>query len=169
MRLPRVTNDSALARARIRKLMSQQDLAELLGTTSIVVSNWEYGRRYPSPEFMEKLVKVLGVPEDELFPDSLKIKAAAVQQMKTYIQNIDGVWYAFAGNPETKTVCGIGHDITKDRGVPTAEWTDEGIKAVAKPSPNYHGAYKRALIGGNFMGTIKDGVLPEGRPKEVQK
>ena len=59
--LPRHTNDSAIARARIDKGMTQGQLAEALGCTQANVAGWETGNRKPKMQSLMKIADVLGV------------------------------------------------------------------------------------------------------------
>ena len=51
---------------RIRKNMSQQELADAIGVKSHVVSRWETGVNYPSIENLLKVSEVLNVSVDYL-------------------------------------------------------------------------------------------------------
>lgn len=55
-----------LTDARNSKGLSQQALADLLGTTHVNVSRWERGITRPTPYFRAKLTKILGKSEGEL-------------------------------------------------------------------------------------------------------
>lgn len=52
---------------RVKKGMSQSDLAKALGTTQMTVSAWETGRSTPRPPMMQKIADYFGVSKDELF------------------------------------------------------------------------------------------------------
>ena len=54
---------------RKEKGISQEALAELLGTTRQAVSKWENGRGYPETEKMLKLSEIFGVTLDYLLKD----------------------------------------------------------------------------------------------------
>lgn len=47
--------------------IKQQDLADMLGRTKSVISNWERGANSPDVEICEKLCKILRVTPNELF------------------------------------------------------------------------------------------------------
>lgn len=63
---PRKTNDSPLARIRIDKGLTQEELAALAGCHPVNISRWEHGTRIPSGKSLVKLAKALGVPMEEL-------------------------------------------------------------------------------------------------------
>lgn len=52
---------------RIRKLLTQEELAERLGVSRSAVAAWETGRKYPQMSTAIEIAKVLGVTVDELF------------------------------------------------------------------------------------------------------
>lgn len=54
-------------------MWSQQELADLLGTTQNTVSRWELGITNPSPYFTKKLCEIFGRPPQDLgFLDDTK-------------------------------------------------------------------------------------------------
>ena len=48
------------------------EVAALIGTTDVSVWRWEHGRHRPKVEARRRLSKVLGLPEDVLFPEQVK-------------------------------------------------------------------------------------------------
>ena len=52
---------------RIRKLLTQEDLAERLGVSRSTVAAWETGRIYPQASRLMDLAKALGVTVEQLF------------------------------------------------------------------------------------------------------
>ena len=58
--------NSRLHDARLDRGWSQQDLAELVGTTSVNISRWENGSNFPSPYYRQKLCDVFGKTPAEL-------------------------------------------------------------------------------------------------------
>lgn len=58
---------------RVKKGMSQSDLAKVLGTTQMTVSAWETGRSTPRPPMMQKIADYFGVSKDDLFLQHLTI------------------------------------------------------------------------------------------------
>ena len=52
---------STLKEIRIRKGMTQVDLAKLMGVTMNSIARWEQGANKPSEENMDKLKKVLEI------------------------------------------------------------------------------------------------------------
>lgn len=63
---PRSTNNSAIARIRIERGMTQQELAEKIGVTYSNVSRWERGEVSPTIKSMLKIAAVLGCSLDDL-------------------------------------------------------------------------------------------------------
>ena len=64
--LPRHTNDSAIARARIDKGMTQGQLAEAVGCMQKDISRWERGVYSPRVDVLAKMAEVLGCSVDSL-------------------------------------------------------------------------------------------------------
>lgn len=52
--------------ARYQREWSQQELADLLGTTPLNISRWERGLTSPNPYFRRKLCAAFGLSEIEL-------------------------------------------------------------------------------------------------------
>ncbi len=73
--------------------------------------------------------------------------------VRTYIQQIDGKYYAFAGDDILYQVYSIGADSPAE-GRWFARWTDSGIKYVSSPSPNKASAKKKAKRHGDYFGEI---------------
>jgi DNA-binding transcriptional regulator YiaG len=61
---------SPLKRLRVKRFMTQKQLAEALGVTEATVSNWEAGRSVPklTPVQYKKLLEILQITSAEL-PD----------------------------------------------------------------------------------------------------
>lgn len=77
--------------------------------------------------------------------------------MKTYIKQIEWQYYAFAGDSQKGQVYSIGSDKPSAETGGTiwfAEWTDNGIKYVASPSPSREAAYRKAKRHGEYAGEI---------------
>jgi len=53
--------------ARLRKEMSQKDLAVLIGKSKNVISNWENGRHKPNADQIELLCGILDIPVSDIF------------------------------------------------------------------------------------------------------
>lgn len=75
---------------RIFRGIKQQQLADALGKSKSVISNWERGENSPDPDSCEKLCKILKVTPNQLFgweenPDYVK----HVQKMQKYQADID--------------------------------------------------------------------------------
>ena len=58
--------NSRLHDARLDRGWSQQDLAELVGTTFVNISRWENGSNFPNPYYRQKLCEVFGKTPAEL-------------------------------------------------------------------------------------------------------
>lgn len=53
-----------IRRAREQRGWSQRDLARALGVEHAQISKWETGRNMPSPRYLERLGRELGVPAE---------------------------------------------------------------------------------------------------------
>ena len=51
---------------RLRRFMTQKDLAARLGVPYQTVQRWESGRAFPRPSYLKRLCEVLEVGPDEL-------------------------------------------------------------------------------------------------------
>src|SRR5207248_10930680 len=78
-----------LAQARYQRDWSQQELADLLGTTPLNISRWERGLTSPNPYFRHKLCALFSLSEIELglrpdpsltLPPGETLKEAAVSR-----------------------------------------------------------------------------------------
>ena len=47
--------------------MTQTELADAVGASTVTVHNWERGKRHPHPYFIEALCRVFECSEEELF------------------------------------------------------------------------------------------------------
>ena len=47
--------------------LTQEDLAEILGTNQKAISTWESGKSVPSPAMMQKIQDYFPVPKEEIF------------------------------------------------------------------------------------------------------
>lgn len=63
-----------LRRARVKKGMTQQSLAEQLYVTRQTVSRWECGERYPDLLTTKKISQILDVSLDDLLPGKEMMK-----------------------------------------------------------------------------------------------
>ena len=59
--LPRRTNDSLIAQARLAKGMTQAQLAEAIGVKPTQIANWEQGTRKPKVGALMKIADALGI------------------------------------------------------------------------------------------------------------
>ena len=77
--------------------------------------------------------------------------------MNTYITEINGEWYAFAGSVVNDQVYSIGLD-RPPRGSGGdcyfASWSSRGIPHVASPSPNRKAAVSKARRHGEYKGVV---------------
>lgn len=62
---PRKTNDSAIARLRIDRGLTQARLAEMIGCPRQTIARWETGARVPRLTYLVKLSRALGCSLDE--------------------------------------------------------------------------------------------------------
>lgn len=56
----------SLRETRMRKGLTQTDLAAKVGVTQSSISQWENGRKRPSARSVSKLASILGLPEESL-------------------------------------------------------------------------------------------------------
>lgn len=63
---PRRTNDSAIARLRIARGLTQAQLAELIGCPHQSINKWETGKNKPGMQSLIKLSRALGCGVDDL-------------------------------------------------------------------------------------------------------
>lgn len=59
-----------LREARLTREMTQEELANLLGTTKQVISYYEIGKRSPTITTAVEYARILGISLDELYPDN---------------------------------------------------------------------------------------------------
>lgn len=59
--LPRHTNDSKIAQARLEKGMTQGQLAEAIGVKPSQIANWELGYRKPKMDALMRIGNALGI------------------------------------------------------------------------------------------------------------
>lgn len=64
--LPRRTNGSAIASARIARGMTQAQLGAAIGVSGTQMSNWERGDRRPKLDALRRIADALSVPLDDL-------------------------------------------------------------------------------------------------------
>jgi transcriptional regulator with XRE-family HTH domain len=65
---------NALSKFREAKGLTQEQIAELLGTTKATVSRWESDKRRPDPAMAIEIESKLGIPREELRPDLFAIQ-----------------------------------------------------------------------------------------------
>lgn len=82
---------SRFKRAREKKSLSQQDLADMIGVTDGTISNYEKGVAFPRWDTMKKLCDILNVDPNYLFWDDLtdKMKSQIIEQT-TFDYNDEG-------------------------------------------------------------------------------
>ena len=59
--LPRRTNDSLIAQARLAKGLTQAQLAEAIGVKPTQIANWEQGTRKPKIDALMRIGDALGI------------------------------------------------------------------------------------------------------------
>ncbi len=94
---------------RTKNKMTQEELAELLGTTSKSVSRWERSLTYPDISLLPTIASVLGISIDELFGYKLfereqeladiKIEMKRLNEVGTHQENLAFARAAFAKFP----------------------------------------------------------------------
>jgi len=73
-----------LRHLRVRRNMSQADLAQQLGLArQAFISNLESGRKYPSLETIVKISEFFGISTDYLLKDSIPVESAEVHNLST--------------------------------------------------------------------------------------
>lgn len=78
-----------LKNERVRLALSQEELAERVGTTSSNVSRWERGITSPTPYFRRKLSEVFQVHPDELFPEETTASSDVTYETDVFPFNTD--------------------------------------------------------------------------------
>jgi len=66
---PRYLAISKLISARIKKGITQKELAQKIGTKQSAIARFEAGNTNPSLDFLEKIAKVMGYKVDIVFSD----------------------------------------------------------------------------------------------------
>ncbi len=95
---------------RIRKarkgMMTQAELANLIGVHEITVRRWELGERLPDTEALKKLSQVLGVSTSELMGEDMDTPGDPAPkvpgQTKDLIYEWEGHRLALPNTPETR-------------------------------------------------------------------
>ena len=59
--LPRHTNDSPIAQARLKKGWTQAQLADAIGVKPTQIANWEQGFRKPKMDALMRIASALGI------------------------------------------------------------------------------------------------------------
>lgn len=59
--VPRHTNDSPIAQARIAKGMTQQQLADAIGVKQSQIAGWETGARKPKIDALMRMADAMGI------------------------------------------------------------------------------------------------------------
>lgn len=82
--------NEAMRSARIGLGLRQSDLAKKCGTTGCTISSIEGFRKYPEEKMQKKISKVLGQPQEKLFPKWLeiyKLPTSTVTKVIEYVPN----------------------------------------------------------------------------------
>lgn len=82
--------NEAMRSARIGLGLRQSDLAKKCGTTGCTISSIEGFRQYPTEKMQSKISKVLGQPQEKLFPKWLelyKLQTSTVTKVIEYVPN----------------------------------------------------------------------------------
>lgn len=59
-------NGNELKALRLRKGMTQEDVARTIGVSRITIRNWELGINTPNAAYIPKLARLFGCPVDEV-------------------------------------------------------------------------------------------------------
>ena len=78
-----------LCAARMKKGVTQQQLAQTIGVTTSCISMYEHGRRQPSFEVAYKISSALGIPMDTLACDSFAELASALKSLAAKIREYE--------------------------------------------------------------------------------
>ena len=70
--LPRHTNDSLIAQARLKKGWTQGQLGDAIGVKQTQIANWEQGSRNPKMDALMRIGEALGVDWTTLIEKSQK-------------------------------------------------------------------------------------------------
>ena len=100
---------------RKEKGLSQESLAELLGTTRQAVSKWENNQGYPETEKLLLLSNVFGVSVDFLLKDE---KTEKTSDEKGYYVSCEMAMGYIANEMKTSKFCGVGCSFFALAGVP---------------------------------------------------
>lgn len=85
-----------IRRVRIRKGMSQKELAEKAGMTNVLLNNYEHGMRNPKAETLKKLADALGVSPEVLSGEEMTEKQAK-KRLYSIFRQYDGHMVDIAG------------------------------------------------------------------------
>lgn len=100
-----------LRNERRSRALSQEEMAEVLGTTSGNVSRWERGITFPSPYYCRKLCDLFQKSPQELFPDSFSDRDTTV----ALAPNVPQMWYqpdlAPGKTREEARISSVGGDV----------------------------------------------------------
>lgn len=98
-----------IKRLREEKMLTQQQLAQIINVTDKAVSKWETGRGYPDVSLIEPLAQALGVSVIELFSGEDVVntnKAANMRQLKLHVCPLCG-----------NVICSIGEAVVSCSGI----------------------------------------------------
>ncbi|GHO52475.1 tetratricopeptide repeat protein [Ktedonobacter robiniae] len=136
-----------LTEARMARSLSQQDVAEQIGTTHVNVSRWERGITRPNPYFRRKLCQLFGLTAQELD----LVPSASSEPPATTTSNIDEV-ESSAEEPPTPTTAIV------DPSVPLLP----AIRLVGRDE-ELADIKRRLFTGGNVALTALNGLPGVGK------
>ncbi len=114
-----------LAEARISLKLSQQELADRIGTTDVNISRWERGLTRPGPYFRRKLCAIFGKSEAELELEATEkwvaAKMATLQDEPTTVTTsamvaANAIYDPFIPRPTAISLVGRGRELAQLRG-----------------------------------------------------
>lgn len=62
--LPESNLSDKIKKIRFNFNLSMQAFGDIIGNKTSTISNWEHGRRIPSPKTLEKIIKAFDLPKD---------------------------------------------------------------------------------------------------------
>jgi transcriptional regulator with XRE-family HTH domain len=93
-----VEAEHGLKAVRLKQNLSQAELAEKIGTTSVNVSRWERGFTSPSPYYRRQLCELFQIPVEALFP-ALRKERGAEHEAPNQVLSEDVFFYNHAVLP----------------------------------------------------------------------
>ena len=148
--------NSRLHDARLERGWSQQDLAELVGTTFVNISRWENGSNFPTPYYRQKLCDVFGKTPAELGLIPPRSQANRIWTVP-FVRNP-----FFTGRESLLTLLHERLSTTRMAALTQAQaYMDSAVLAKRRPLPN------TLFATATSMPTCFGYGLPPGRPSTL--